>query len=109
MGEGIGAHHCFVGLNHETCGLADHATGRQNMFGIYAKFKPEIVLAGFNRHDNFLQRAIASSLSQTIDGALDLPCAPNLYTGQGIGDSHAQIIMAMYRPNRFVGIRYALS
>ena len=79
------------------------------MFGIYAKFKPEIIFAGFDRHDNFFQRAITCPLSQAIDGALDLPGSSNLYTSQGIGDSHAQVIVAMHRPNGFVGIRYALS
>ena len=109
MGKGIGAHHGFVGLNHKTRGLTDHATGRQNMFGVYAKLKLEIVFAGFDRHDKFFQRAIACPLSQAVDGALDLPSTSNLYTSQRIGHSHTQIVVAMHRPNGFVGVRYALS
>jgi hypothetical protein len=55
MGEGIGADHCLVGLNHEASRLADHAAGGQNVLGRDADIQAEIVAARLHGHDHFFQ------------------------------------------------------
>ena len=73
MGKCIGAHHGFVGLNHKTCRLTHHTAGRQDVFNVYTDVQVEVVLAGFNRHDNLFEGAVAGTLAQPVDGALNLP------------------------------------
>ena len=78
----VGAHNSLVGLHHKTGRLTHHAAGRKNVFGIDAHLKAKIVFACFHRHDDFLQRAVAGTFAQSIDGALHLPCTTDLHTGQ---------------------------
>jgi len=82
MGKGVCPYHRLVGLNHKTSGLADHTTGGHDLRRVNSNFQPKIVLAGTHCHDNLFQRAVASSLSQAIDGALDLTSAADLHPGQ---------------------------
>ena len=98
----IRADHGLVGLHHKTGGLADHATGRQNVLGLYAQRQTEIIFAGFHRHDDFFERTVTGAFAQTVDGALYLTGAADLHTGQRIGHGHAQVVMAMHRPDGFV-------
>ena len=104
MGKGIGANHGLVRLHHETGGLADHAAGRQYVMGIDAEVQPEIVAPGLDGHHDLFQAAIAGPLAQTVDRALDLARAADLDAGERIGDSHAQIVVAVDRPDGLVGI-----
>ena len=109
MGKGIGTHHGFVGLHHKTGGLAHHAAGRQDVLRLDAQGQAEIVFAGFHRHDNFFQGTVTGAFPQAVDGAFHLPRTANLHTSQRVGDRHAQIVVAMHRPNRLVGIGNAFA
>ena len=109
MGKSIRTHHRFVGLDHKTGGLTDHAAGGQDVARIDTHIKTEIVTARLHCHDHFFQRAIACTLAQPVDGALDLTCPADLHTGQGVGHRHAQVVVAMHRPDRFVGVGDALA
>jgi len=57
--KGIGTHHRLVGLHHKTGGLAHHAAGCHDVFGVDAQVEVEVIAAGFDRHHNFFQRAVA--------------------------------------------------
>jgi hypothetical protein len=53
----------------------------------------------------FLERAVAGTLAEAVDRALDLPRAADLDAGERVGDRHAEVVVAMHRPDRLVGIR----
>ena len=107
--KGIGSHHSFVGLHHKARGLAHHAAGGQDVSGIDAAIQAKVVAPGFDGHHHLFQRAIARPLTQSIDGALDLARATDLDTRQGVGHRHAQIVVAVHRPNGFVAVGDALA
>ena len=104
MGKGIGPHHGLVGLHRKTRGLAHHAAGGQDVSGIDGAIQAKVVAPGFDGHHHLFQRAIARPLAQTVDGALDLARTTNFDPGQGVGHRHAQIIVAVHRPNSFVTV-----
>ena len=64
------------------------------------------VVAHAHRHHDLFQRGIAGALADAVDGAFDLPRA-RLHAGERIGDRHAEIVVAMHREHRLVGIRHA--
>ena len=96
MGERVGTDHCLVGLHHEAGSLADHAARRQDVLRFDAHVQVEIVAARFYRHDDLFQRAVASALTEPVDGAFDLACAADLHAGQRVGHSHAEVVVAMH-------------
>src|SRR3569833_184191 len=51
-------------------------------------------LAGLQRHDNFLQRAVAGALADSIDRAFPLPGSRD-DGGQAVRHRHAQIVVTM--------------
>ena len=55
MRKSIGTHHGLVGLHHKTRRLADQAAGGQNLLRVNAHIKAEIVLTGFQSHDDFFE------------------------------------------------------
>ena len=105
----IRTNHGLVRLYDKTGSLAHHATGCEDMARINAHLQTEIVLAGFHRHDDFFEAAIASTLAQTVDSALYLPCATDLHTCQRIGNRHTQVVVAMNRPDSLVRVGDALT
>ena len=66
------------------------------------------VVAGLDRHHDLFQRRIAGALADAVDGAFDLARAA-VHAGQRIRHRHAEIVMAMHREHRLVGIRHALA
>ena len=97
-------HHRLVGLHQETGGLADQARGRHDLARVDPDLEAEVVAPRLHGHDHLLERTIACALAQAVDGALDLTCAADLDAGQGIGDRHAQVVVAMHRPDGLVGV-----
>ena len=65
------------------------------------------VVADVHRHHDFFQRGIAGALADAVDGAFDLPRAAG-NAGQRIRHRHAEIVMAMHREYRLVGVRHPL-
>ncbi|MNS97555.1 hypothetical protein D3C72_1318920 [compost metagenome] len=109
MCERVGAHHGLVGLHHEAGGLADHAAGGHDVLGVDVQVEPEVVPARLHGHDHFFERAIACALSQAVDRALDLARAADLHAGQRVRHGHAQVVVAMHRPDRLVAVGNALA
>ena len=54
------------------------------------------VLAHLQGHDHLLDRGVAGPFADAVDRALDL-ARTTFYGGQGVGDRHAQVVMAMSR------------
>ena len=54
----------------------------------------ELILAGLDRHDGFLERAIAGTFADAVDRALDLP-GPGAYRRQTVCDRHPQVVVAV--------------
>ena len=69
---------------------------------------PKASRAGLDRHHHLLERGVAGPLSQAVDRALDLPRAAECHAGERVGDGHAEIVVAMHRPDRFIRVRNPL-
>ena len=82
MRKRVGSHHRLVGLDHKTRGLGDQAGSRHDLRCVDAHLEPEVVTAGANRHDHLLQRAVAGTLPQPVDGAFHLAGAADHHPGQ---------------------------
>ena len=108
MREGVGAHHRLVGLHDEAGGLRP-AASRHDLRGVDADVEAEVVAARLHRHHDFLERAVAGALAQAVDGALHLARAAELHAGQRVGHRHAQVVVAVHRPDRLVGVGDALA
>ncbi len=61
----------------------------------------EEVLPRLDRHDDFLERAIARALTDAVDRAFDLTCT-GLHGGQAVRDGHAQIVVAVHAQTNIV-------
>ena len=105
----VGADHRLVGLHHKASGLADHATCRHDVLGVDRQIQVEVITTGFDGHDHFFQRAITSAFAQPVDGAFHLTRTTNHHAGQRVGYSHAQVVVAMHRPDGLVAIGNALT
>ena len=77
--------------------------------GVDAQVQAEVVPARLHGHHDLFERAIAGALAQAVDGALDLAGAADLHAGQRIGHRHAQVVVAMHRPDRLVAVGHALA
>ena len=77
------------------------------MRSVNAGFQTEQIMPYFQRHHDFFQAGIARTFAQTVDGAFDLACA-RLNRRQRIGHRHAQIVVAVARPDDFTAVRHAV-
>jgi hypothetical protein len=62
-----------------------------------------------SRHHDFFKRGVASTLAQAVDRALNLTRTANGDASERVGDRHTKVVMAMHRPDRFVGVWNALA
>ena len=106
MREGVLAHDRLVVLHREGRDGRDQLRGAGQHRRLDARLVGQHVAASADRHHDFFQRRIARPLAEAVDRALDLPCAAR-DAGQRIGDREAEIVMAMGREDRLVGIRHA--
>ena len=66
------------------------------------------VVAYPHRHHDFLERGIAGALANAVDGAFDL-AGTGAHAGERVRHRHAEIVVAMHREARQVGIRHVLA
>src|SRR5205085_554598 len=52
---------------------------------------------------------VARALAEAVDGAFDLPRAAELHRGERIRHRHAEVVMAMHRPDRLARVRHLLA
>src|SRR5439155_8861086 len=103
--EGVAAHDGLIGLRAEGNDGTQHLARCEEMFGVNpGRVRVEIV-AGLHDHHDFLERAVARTLADAVDGALDLPGA-GLHRRQRIGHRKSQVVMAVHADNSAVAQRF---
>ena len=103
MRESVHADHGFVGLHREAGHGGDDFAGRHELARIDSGVAIEAVAAGAHRHHDFFERGVAGAFADAVYGAFDLARAGG-DGGERIGDGQAQIVVAMRRKHRAVGI-----
>ena len=94
MGKGVGAHNGFAGGDGHAGDAGEQLAGLVDLAGIDAGLRAVEIHPGMKGHDHFLQTGVAGPLADAVDGALHLGGArPD--TGQGVGHSHAQVVVAV--------------
>ena len=86
----------------------DQLGGPRQHCGVDAGPERQHVVAHLHRHHDFFQRGVAGALADAVDGAFDLARA-GAHAGERIRHRHAEIVVAMHREARLVGIRHALA
>ena len=74
----------------------DHPRGARELARVEAGVEAVLVAPGPQEHHDLLQRAVAGPLADAVDRALDLPRAGE-QPGVGVGDGHAQVVVAVDR------------
>jgi hypothetical protein len=77
---------------------------RREVRGVDPGFQVEKIAAGLHCHHHFLERSVARTLAQPVDGAFDLARPADLHRCQGIGDRHAEVVVAVHAPHRLVRV-----
>ncbi len=105
MRECIAADDGLVVLHRERRGSGHHFRRPRQHGGVDLAPPRKHVVAHIDRHHDFFQRGIACPLADAVDGAFDLPRAAG-DAGQRVRHRHAEIVMAVHREYRLVGIRH---
>ena len=95
VGKGILTNDSLVRLHRHIHQRRHHTARRINLLSVDIRINTQIRVS-LENHRHLLERRIASTLTNAIDGHLDLT-SPVEHTSHGIGRRHAQIIMAMRR------------
>ena len=105
--EGVAADDRLVVLHGEVGHRRDQPRGPHQHLGIDAGRVGQHVAARLDRHDDLFERGVAGPLADAVDRAFDLARAgPD--TGQGVGDGHAEVVVAMHGVDGLVGVRHPL-
>lgn len=107
VGVGVGADHRLVSLNHHAGVSGDQPGDGQELGGIDAGFKTEVILANEEAHDDLFERGVASALANAIDGDFNLPCASE-DAGQSVCGGHAKVVVAVAAEDSLVAVRDVL-
>ena len=84
VGEGVLAHNGLVARRVHAGNAGNQAACRIQPGGLDARVQAEVVGAHLERHDHFLQRAIARTFADAVDGTFDLAGAAG-HGGQAVG------------------------
>ena len=104
VGEGVLSDDCLASGDLQAAEAADHARGLEDLPCRDPGRKPrENIGPCLDRHDHLLQGGIAGSLADAVEGSLDLT-GTGLDGRKGIGNGHAQIVVAMDADDRFPDI-----
>ena len=106
--KSVGADDRLVRLHRIAGDAGDQFGRRHDLRGVDAGVAFEEILPRAHRHHHFFERSIAGALAESVDSAFDLARAIG-DGSQRIGDRKAEIVMAMHRPHRLIGIRNALA
>ncbi len=109
MCKRVGAYHSLIRLHSKAGDLRHQLGSRHDLRGVDCKLKVKIVLARLHRHHDFFQCGVSGALTQAIDRALNLAGSANHHASQRVRHCHAEVVMAMHRPDRLIGIRHAFA
>ena len=105
VGEGVLADNRLVALHLDAGHIGHQSAGGVEPLGVDSRVELEVVAACPDRHDHFLQRAVAGPLPDAVDGAFHLP-GSLLQGSQTVGDGEAQVIMAMNADHDLVDVSH---
>src|ERR1700760_277672 len=94
VGEGILADDRLVPRYRHARDAGDETRSRVQAARLNSGRDVEEGLAGLQRHDDFLERAVARALTDSVDGALDLARTGN-DRGQAVRHRHAEIVVTV--------------
>jgi hypothetical protein len=106
--ERVAADDRLVHLHALAGQLRQHLAGGVELAAVDAGRVGHPVLAHLERHDDLLDRGVAGALADAVDRALDLPRAA-AHRGQRVGDTEAEVIVAVRAEHDRVGVRHALA
>ncbi len=106
--EGVAADDRLVVLHRKRGRRRDELRGARQHGRVDAGPERHHVVAHLHRHHDFFERGVAGAFADAVDGAFDLPRA-GAHAGERIRHRHAEIVMAMHREARQVGIRHPLA
>src|SRR5215217_7340185 len=92
--KGVATDDGLVRGNLVACDVGDHAACVGELAGLDADIGPVEVRARGERHYNLLQRGVPGSLSDAVDGHLNL-AGPDLDPCERVGDGHPEVVMAV--------------
>ena len=106
VGEGVAAHDGLVGLyghvhqaRHQVRGFGDQACVDAGVDGD--------LLVAAQRHHHLFERGVACAFADAVDRHLGLPRTVE-DAAQGVGRSHAQVVVAVGRDDRLVDVGYVV-
>ena len=94
MGESVPSHDGLVALNLHACYRGEQAAGRYEALAINIGSALVKIFTSSHGHDDFLEAAVASAFTNTVDRAFDLSCTLS-YSFQAVGNRHAEIIVTV--------------
>ena len=106
MRKCIVADNCLVGLDDDTGKGRDHPAGIVQLFSDNTGIKVVQVTPDFQCHDNLFKRSISCTLSDAVDGALNLPCTM-FQRAETVCHGKAKVVMAVHADDGFSDIRHA--
>ena len=106
MREGVAPDDRLVRLHVESGDGRQHLRQPQDLLGVDIVLVRHCILARADRHDGLLQRGIAGSFADAVDGAFHLSDT-RLDRCQRVGDREAQVVMIVRRQYDLVGTRHA--
>src|SRR3989338_8000481 len=100
MAKGIIPHNRLVGLNHDSGHAADKARDLVDFFRVDSGCRTVEILVGIQRHYNLFHRGVSCALTDSVNGALNLP-GPACDRSERVRNCKTQVIVAVdayYRP-----------
>lgn len=104
--ERIAADHRLVALHRHADQALQQLRGGDDAWGVDVGIDVVERTAHLQCHGDFFQRAVAGALADTVDGALDLPCAA-FDRRQRVGHRQAQIVVAVRAEDHGIGTFHA--
>ncbi len=108
MRKGVGPHDGLVWLHLDAGHAAHEPAGGDDLCSVDAGVDALIeILASLECHDDLFERGVSGALTDAVDRYLDLPC-PGLNCRDGVGGSHAEVVMAVNRDDYILNARRVL-
>ena len=105
VGEGVLADDRLAALHRQAAHPGDQLGGLHDLLRHHAAGVTAVnVVARLERHDDLLERGVAGSFADAVDGALDLPRS-GLDGGERVGHGHAKVIVTMHADDRLAGLK----
>src|SRR5690606_2523863 len=102
VGKGIAAYDCLVGLHGHVHEAGDHAARGVDVLRVDVCIEAAILVT-LERHHHLLERSVAGSFADTIDGHLYLTGTVD-HTREGVGSGHSQVLVTVGGEDRILHV-----